>query len=113
MRDPRERFPPERDPRERFSADRDSRERDPRPHRDPRDPRGGSGPRRPPHMDTAGGPGDAPPPAGPASVPSQFANSDPDKAQLIMQVLQLTDAQIAMLPAEQQASILELKKQIG
>ena len=64
-------------------------------------------------MDNAGGPGDAPnfpPPAGPASVPSQFANSDPDKAQLIMQVLQLTDAQIAMLPAEQQASILELKK---
>merc|ERR1712110_748197 len=103
-RDSRERFPP--DPRERFSSDRDSRERDPRPdtrdprggHRDPRDPRGGGS-----------GPSEAPGHA----IPPQFANSDPDKAQLIMQVLQLTEAQIAMLPTEQQASILELKKQIG
>jgi len=110
-RDSRERFPP--DPRERFSSDRDSRERDPRPdtrdprggHRDPRDPRGG-------HRDPRGG-GSGPSEAPGHAIPPQFANSDPDKAQLIMQVLQLTEAQIAMLPTEQQASILELKKQIG
>merc|ERR1712008_91466 len=104
MRDPRdsrERFPPERDPRERFSSDRDSRERDPRPdtrdprggHRDPRDPRGG-------HRDPRGG-GSGPSEAPGHAIPPQFANSDPDKAQLIMQVLQLTEAQIAMLPTEQ------------
>ena len=105
-RDPRERFPPpERDPRERFSADRESRERDPRPQRDPRDPRGGGNSRRP-HME-AGPPGGPPP-----GVPPQFAKNDPEKAQLIRQVLQLTPEQIAMLPAEQQASIMELKKQI-
>ena len=113
-RDSRERFPP--DPRERFSADRDSRERDPRPdtrdprggHRDPRDPRGGH---RDPRDPRGGGSGPSEAPG--HAIPPQFANSDPDKAQLIMQVLQLTEAQIAMLPTEQQASILELKKQIG
>merc|ERR1711971_1311122 len=113
-RDSSERFPP--DPRERFSSDRDSRERDPRPdtrdprggHRDPRDPRGGHRDPRDPRGGGSG-PSDAPGHA----IPPQFANSDPDKAQLIMQVLQLTEAQIAMLPTEQQASILELKKQIG
>merc|ERR1719273_147907 len=103
-RDPRESRDP-RDPRERFSADRESRERDPRPQRDPRDPRGGGNSRRP-HME-AGPPGGPPP-----GVPPQFANNDPKKAQLIRQVLQLTPEQIAMLPAEQQASIMELKKQI-
>jgi len=113
-RDSRERFPP--DPRERFSSDRDSRERDPRPdtrdprggHRDPRDPRGGH---RDPRDPRGGGSGPSEAPG--HAIPPQFANSDPDKAQLIMQVLQLTEAQIAMLPTEQQASILELKKQIG
>jgi hypothetical protein len=34
------------------------------------------------------------------------------KAALIMQVLQLTDEQIAMLAPEQRRSILELKEQI-
>lgn len=39
--------------------------------------------------------------------------SDSDKAKLIMQVLALTDEQIAMLPAEQRTSILLLKEQIA
>lgn len=39
--------------------------------------------------------------------------SDQEKAALIMQVLQLTDEQIAQLPPEQRASILVLKEQIA
>lgn len=39
--------------------------------------------------------------------------SDQEKAALIMQVLQLSDEQIAMLPPEQRASILVLKEQIA
>lgn len=39
--------------------------------------------------------------------------SDQDKAALIMQVLKLTDEQIAILPPEQRASILVLKEQIA
>ncbi|XP_001358527.2 cleavage stimulation factor subunit 2 tau variant [Drosophila pseudoobscura] len=39
--------------------------------------------------------------------------SDQDKAALIMQVLQLSDEQIAQLPSEQRASILMLKEQIA
>lgn len=39
--------------------------------------------------------------------------SDQEKAALIMQVLKLTDEQIAMLPPEQRASILVLKEQIA
>lgn len=39
--------------------------------------------------------------------------SDQEKAALIMQVLKLTDEQIAILPAEQRASILVLKEQIA
>lgn len=39
--------------------------------------------------------------------------SDSDKAALIMQVLKLTDEQIAILPPEQRASILVLKEQIA
>ena len=114
MRDPRDRFnSQDRDPRDRFDRDprdprghRDPRDmRDPRDQRDPRDPRGSGGPRR--HMDE--GPSNMPP----HGIPPQLASSDPDKAALIMQVLQLTDQQIAMLPAEQRASILELKKQIA
>ena len=38
---------------------------------------------------------------------------DQEKAQLIMQVLQLSDAQIALLPPEQRQSILILKEQIS
>ncbi|XP_025191265.1 cleavage stimulation factor subunit 2-like [Melanaphis sacchari] len=39
--------------------------------------------------------------------------SDSEKAALIMQVLQLTDAQIAKLPNEQRLSILQLKEKIS
>lgn len=40
------------------------------------------------------------------------SNVDQEKAALIMQVLQLTEEQIAMLPLEQRQSILLLKEQI-
>lgn len=46
-----------------------------------------------------------------AGIPSNA--SDQEKAALIMQVLQLSDEQIAMLPPEQRASILVLKEQIA
>jgi len=40
------------------------------------------------------------------------ANQEQEKAQLIMQVLALSDQQIAMLPNEQRQSIMLLKEQI-
>lgn len=46
-----------------------------------------------------------------AGIPSNA--SDQEKAALIMQVLQLSDEQIAMLPPDQRASILVLKEQIA
>ena len=49
----------------------------------------------------------------PIQLPPHLANADPGRTQLIMQVLQLTDEQIAMLPTEQRLSIMELKKQIA
>ena len=42
-----------------------------------------------------------------------ISSVDQEKAALIMQVLQLTDDQIAMLPPEQRQSILMLKEQIA
>jgi cleavage stimulation factor subunit 2 len=39
--------------------------------------------------------------------------TDTEKAALIMQVLKLSDEQIALLPAEQRQSILVLKEQIA
>uniref|UniRef100_A0A3Q0S7V3 Cleavage stimulation factor, 3' pre-RNA, subunit 2 n=1 Tax=Amphilophus citrinellus TaxID=61819 RepID=A0A3Q0S7V3_AMPCI len=53
----------------------------------------------------------APPPARPVCQ-SQVSTQDQEKAALIMQVLQLTPEQIAMLPPEQRQSILILKEQI-
>ena len=47
----------------------------------------------------------------PNAIPSNA--SDQEKAALIMQVLQLSDEQIAILPPEQRASILVLKEQIA
>lgn len=49
------------------------------------------------------------------AIPNVIPNdaSDNEKAQLIMQVLQLSDEQIAMLSPEQRASILVLKEQIA
>ena len=52
-------------------------------------------------------------PGPPGPLPPQLANADPARRQLLMQVLQLPDDQIAALPADQRASILELKKQIN
>ena len=56
-------------------------------------------------------PGAGPVPA-PAQLAANLAGADPEKAQLIMQVLQLTDEQIAVLPAEQRQSIMTLKEQL-
>ncbi|GAB0088192.1 Cleavage stimulation factor subunit 2 [Sergentomyia squamirostris] len=47
----------------------------------------------------------------PSGIPSDA--SDQEKAALIMQVLQLSDEQISMLPPEQRNSILVLKEQIA
>ena len=79
-------------------AGRDPRSRDPRERGDPR----GGASRR-------GGSSDDMP----RGIPPHMASTDPDKTRLIMQVLQLTDQQISMLPREQQASIMELKRQIN
>jgi len=90
--------------------------RDPRT-RDPRDRGGSAGPtaaRGPTptmanqNMKPGGGLGAG---RGP-QLPPHLAGADPEKAALIMQVLQLTDEQIAVLPAEQRQSIMVLKEQI-
>lgn len=47
----------------------------------------------------------------PVGIPNDA--SDQEKAALIMQVLQLSDEQIAMLPPEQRTSIVTLKEQIA
>jgi len=97
--------------------------RDPR-NRDPRDRGGSSGPGSrggPPMQQPGGGPPihamrpGPPPPAirPPPQLPPHLAGADPEKAQLIMQVLQLTDEQIAVLPPEQRQSIMVLKEQIN
>jgi len=89
--------------------------RDPRT-RDPRDRGGSAGPaaRGPPNPGMPGQ--DRKPPVGGGRggphLPPHLAGADPEKAQLIMQVLQLTDEQIAVLPAEQRQSIMVLKEQI-
>ncbi|XP_064829789.1 cleavage stimulation factor subunit 2-like isoform X1 [Oncorhynchus masou masou] len=99
--------------------------------RDPRavDPRGPVSGQRVPTAQGMQGPSphsmntNAPPPARPGpGVPqsggsfspgqSQVTSQDHEKAALIMQVLQLTPEQIAMLPPEQRQSILVLKEQI-
>lgn len=64
-------------------------------------------------------PQQAPVPAMQAQLPNRIPTgipndaSDQEKAALIMQVLQLSDEQIAMLPPEQRSSILVLKEQIA
>lgn len=62
----------------------------------------------------AGGPGSSsmgmmPQPVG---GPPQMDASDDEKTKLIMQVLSLTDDQIASLPADQRQSILMLREQL-
>jgi len=129
-------------PDQRAGPGADPRGMDPRGRPDPRgiDPRGmdhrGMDPRdqgrnmdRPdPRGDPRGMPArGGPPPAGPpVSRPSAMAAAatlgsnlgsgavnDQEKAALIMQVLQLSDQQIAMLPPDQRQSILILKEQIA
>jgi cleavage stimulation factor subunit 2 len=43
---------------------------------------------------------------------SPLSRTDQEKAQLLMQVLQLSEAQIAQLPADQRASIILLREQM-
>ncbi|XP_054710929.1 cleavage stimulation factor subunit 2-like [Uloborus diversus] len=54
-----------------------------------------------------------PAPSGIAAAAASIAPHDQEKANLIMQVLQLTDEQIALLPPEQRQSIMILKEQIA
>ncbi|XP_053697863.1 cleavage stimulation factor subunit 2 [Sabethes cyaneus] len=97
----------------------DPRQRPVDPRQGPKDPRqqpGGS-------IGVGGRPGpSAPPPSSSAAATAAAAASsngipndasDQEKAALIMQVLQLSDEQIAMLPPEQRTSILVLKEQIA
>ncbi|XP_031549422.1 cleavage stimulation factor subunit 2-like [Actinia tenebrosa] len=62
-----------------------------------------------------GGPGGPPNPSPPnvTGPPADISAQDQEKAALIMQVLSLTDQQIALLPEEQRQSIMMLKEQIG
>ncbi|RWS04018.1 cleavage stimulation factor subunit 2-like isoform X2 [Dinothrombium tinctorium] len=53
------------------------------------------------------------PPTTTRSPPTTITTQEQEKAQLIMQVLQLSDQQIAMLPPEQRQSIMVLKDQIA
>ncbi|KFZ64729.1 Cleavage stimulation factor subunit 2, partial [Antrostomus carolinensis] len=78
---------------------------------------GPQGPRQVPNMAGGGMPGGAGvqgagQPGGFSPGQSQVTPQDHEKAALIMQVLQLTADQIAMLPPEQRQSILILKEQI-
>ncbi|XP_034453127.1 cleavage stimulation factor subunit 2 isoform X1 [Hippoglossus hippoglossus] len=71
------------------------------------------GPNAPPPARSGSGISGAPPSGGGFSPgQSQVSTQDQEKAALIMQVLQLTPEQIAMLPPEQRQSILILKEQI-
>ena len=107
---PVDRRPPHGDDRFGGGARRDPRARD------PRDPRAGRGPppsQGPPPQRGGGGPPMGGGGGGGGALPPHLANADPEKAELIMQVLKLTDEQIALLPDEQKRSILELKRQIN
>ncbi|XP_040029412.2 cleavage stimulation factor subunit 2 isoform X1 [Gasterosteus aculeatus] len=71
------------------------------------------GPNAPPPPRAGSGISGGPPSGGGFSPgQSQVSTQDQEKAALIMQVLQLTPEQIAMLPPEQRQSILILKEQI-
>lgn len=100
----------------------------------PRDPRGERGPPGPQNDGRFSGPvhspqqqwgpnqGGPPPrgpqgfnpgPAGPVAQGGDVTTQDQEKAALIMQVLSLTDQQIALLPEDQRQSIMVLKEQIA
>lgn len=61
-------------------------------------------------LGTAGLPGVPNPAAFPTT--SAVSQTEQSKAQLLMQILQLTDAQIAQLPPEQRANIIMLREQM-
>ncbi|XP_039275798.1 basic proline-rich protein-like isoform X3 [Nilaparvata lugens] len=121
-------MPPHRD----AFAPQDHFPRDPRAYQ--RDPRAGMVPPPPPPVAMPPRPVAAPgpvlpPPPPPGPQPPQLSSAisagarltagipsgatDQEKAALIMQVLQLSEEQIAMLPPEQRQSILVLKEQIA
>merc|ERR1719189_1035534 len=105
---PEESRGPQRDPR-------DPRSRDPRGDRDPRSMGRGPPNNGPPNQSNMRPPPSTPiAPGGPAQsqLPPHLAGVDPEKAALITQVLQLSDEQIAGLPAEQRQSIMVLKEQM-
>jgi len=91
------------------------------PGNEQRDPRGGP----PISHGNPGGAQGRPQPVPPVARPgppnpamgglpaAPVSNQDQEKAALIMQVLQLSDQQIAMLPPEQRQSIMVLKEQIA
>ena len=60
----------------------------------------------------SGSPGGVTPSGAVPQLPHHLAGTDPEKAQLIMQVLQLTDAQITVLPAEQRTNLMMLRDQL-
>lgn len=96
---------------------RDPRQRPVDPRQAPKDPRqqpGGPAPGgRPPPPSMASQQAAAAAAAAASSNGIPNDASDQEKAALIMQVLQLSDEQIAMLPSEQRTSILVLKEQIA
>lgn len=92
----------------------DPRQRPVDPRQGPKDPRqqpGGSN--RPPVPPSSSSMAAASAAAAASSNGIPNDASDQEKAALIMQVLQLSDEQIAMLPPEQRTSILVLKEQIA
>lgn len=101
---PQRQFPS--DPRQR--GGNDPRNNDPRGNNDPRDPRQ-KVQQQQQHPQQSSSNSLA------AQLHRGISNdaSDQEKAALIMQVLKLTDEQIAILPPEQRASILVLKEQIA
>jgi len=96
---------------------RDPRSRDPRDRGGSQGPLGGGpgpgGMQGRPGMGPGGGGGGGQGLGVRPQLPPHLAGADPEKAQLIMQVLQLTDEQIACLPPEQRQSIMVLKEQIN
>ncbi|XP_027214593.1 cleavage stimulation factor subunit 2 isoform X1 [Penaeus vannamei] len=107
----------ERDRDRDYRSNTSSDTRDPRSSRSgfqqDKDFRSGGNPPPPVGAPSQPPPRGVPPPTGaPPTLPPSLAGQDQEKASLIMQVLQLSDDQIKMLPPEQRASILQLKEQI-
>lgn len=110
-----------RDPRSNVNVPPNDPRSDPRQQRiDPRQQRNQVPPPQPVRPPVQAAPNPIPsattvrPPVAPSTANIGPAGaSDQEKAQLIMQVLQLSDEQIAMLPLEQRNSILVLKEQIA